>query len=116
MKKAAAIPARLPVATTFVVVMMLSTHVATAVASHAGNAAKDVTRAVKIAGDGEEGTQATLLWILITFIYKSNLCINLHICNLHNNMYTCSYISVFINCYILYSSAVQLSTAVISYI
>ena len=87
MKKAAAIPARLPVAMTFAVVMILSTHVVTAVASHAGNvakdagnAAKDVTRAVKIAGDGEEGTQATLLWILITFIYKYNLCINLRIC------------------------------------
>ena len=84
MKKAAAIPARLLVAMTFVVAMMLSTHVVTAVASHAGNvakdagnAAKDVTRAVKIAGDGKEGTQATLLWILITFIYK--ICVLIYV-------------------------------------
>ena len=41
-KKAVVIPARLLVATTFVDVTIVSKHVATAVASHAGNAAKDV--------------------------------------------------------------------------
>lgn len=82
------------------------------VASHAGNAAKDVTRAakdvtraVKIAGDGKEGTQATLLWILITFIYKIYMYMDTCLLtthafnNLHSNMCTSSYITVFINCY-----------------
>ena len=41
-KKAVAIPARLQVATTPVDVMIVSKHVVTAVASHAGTAAKDV--------------------------------------------------------------------------